>query len=433
MIISIVEQLVTQLNVSSVTYGFGHGPQHWANLVNDEFDFGEFKGTCFLDQPITTEYQLTAGGYIGEFYNITIFFMLKSELDWTPEEHDEFCIEPANNAIRQFIAILQNANDIIDEVSSPTSLEFINLLDVNVSGKSLTIKLKPRINASVCTGAIPLFCKNAIITDSDGVSTFEVASGQTGTCTPFAPLNISNSNDSYDVDTSVDLELPDIDFTDSDGTTTSVPSMEDLVCTPVVSPSGIAYAPPKLSGQTVSYELYDDGWNLANGVYDYTPPVYPVSYAKQDVNAVSPFTTLESLNIDGTFDRFTDENGTQTYTNKVFKDHLTGRMYYYNWGGTGTDTFANHVANANAFSFLGFSDWRLTNIEELLCLFNFNTSEVVSNLINYPPMLIGNVALISSTTNPYSTTNTIRILGNIPRIDARAKTSTNFAIYVRNF
>jgi len=156
MIISIIEQLVNQLNVNGVTFGFGFGPSHWANLLEDEFDFGDFKALVFLDQPITTDYQLTAGGFIGEFYPITLFFMFKSELDFTPTEHDVNCIEPANNAIRQFISICQSRNDLISEVSDPSALEFVNLLDVNVSGKSLSIKLKPEINASVCVPSIPI-------------------------------------------------------------------------------------------------------------------------------------------------------------------------------------------------------------------------------------------------------------------------------------
>jgi len=155
MIISIVEQLVNQLNVNGVTFGFGHGASYWANLLNDEFDFGEFQAIVYLDQPITTEYQLTAGGYIGEFYPITLFFMFKSELEWLPAEHDSECIEPANNSIRQFLSICQSRTDLIDEVSDPTALEFINLLDVNVSGKSLSVKLKPRINSGVCVPSIP--------------------------------------------------------------------------------------------------------------------------------------------------------------------------------------------------------------------------------------------------------------------------------------
>jgi len=154
MIISIVNTLVNQLNVNGVQFGFGHGAQYWANLLEDEFDFGDFKALVFLDQPITTDYLLTAGNYIGEFYPINLFFMFKSELDWLPSEHDSNCIEPANNAIRQFISICQDS-PLIDEVSNANALEFINLLDVNVSGKSLNIRLKPNINASTCIPVIP--------------------------------------------------------------------------------------------------------------------------------------------------------------------------------------------------------------------------------------------------------------------------------------
>jgi hypothetical protein len=155
MIISVVEQLVAQLDVAGIKYGFGHGASHWANLVNDEYEFGGTQGMVFLDQPITTEYQLTSGGYIGEFYPITLFFMLKSELDWTPQEHEENCIDLANDAIRQFISICQSRTDLVFEVLNPTALEFINLLDVNVSGKSLSIKIKPQITKGVCVPSIP--------------------------------------------------------------------------------------------------------------------------------------------------------------------------------------------------------------------------------------------------------------------------------------
>ena len=155
MIVPIIEQLVNQLNVNGITFGFGHGAQYWANLCEDEFDFGDFKALVYLDQPITTEYQLTAGGFIGEFYPVTLFFMFKSELEWKPTEHQTECIQPAHLAIRQFISLCQNRNDLIDEVSDATALEFINLLDVNVSGKSLSLTLKPRFYPGVCTPPIP--------------------------------------------------------------------------------------------------------------------------------------------------------------------------------------------------------------------------------------------------------------------------------------
>lgn len=76
-------------------------------------------------------------------------------------------------------------------------------------------------------------------TDSDGTTTSQ-PSGVDLVCTPQNPCadaTVSNSNDSYSttVASGGNLELPDIDFTDSDGTTTSVPSMESLVCAPMIA------------------------------------------------------------------------------------------------------------------------------------------------------------------------------------------------------
>jgi len=48
------------------------------------------------------------------------------------------------------------------------------------------------------------------------------------------PATVKNSNNSYNTTAAsgYTFSLPDINFTDSDGSTASVPSMEDLVCTP---------------------------------------------------------------------------------------------------------------------------------------------------------------------------------------------------------
>jgi len=160
MIISVVEALVAQLDVDGVKFGFNHGPSHWQNLELDEYNFGYYdfsgeKAIAYLDQPITNDYQLTAGGYIGEFYPVDILFMYKSEFDWTPQQHEANCIDPANNAIRQFISICQSRTDLVFEILNPTALEFTNLRNVNVSGKSLSIRIKPVINKAVCVPPIP--------------------------------------------------------------------------------------------------------------------------------------------------------------------------------------------------------------------------------------------------------------------------------------
>ena len=367
MIISIVEQLVAQLDVpaninaveSNITFGFNHGGSHWQNLLNDEYDFGDFDGVVFLDQPITTEYQLTAGGYIGEFYPVTLFFMMKSELEYTPQEHEANCIEPANDAVRQFISICQSRGDLVDEISDPTALEFTNLLDVNVSGKSLSIKIKPYINKSVCVPGFLPVCAPAKILDSDGVTFFDVVSGGNGTCTPVSLINISNSNDSYSVDTLVNLELPNIDFTDSNGITTSVASMENIEATPCEVKAGIAYPSIPYSGNLVSFNNYDEAWQMLNGVLDRTNPTNPTHLAELDYTSLTPFFTLKQNNKYGNLDRITDDLGTQIYANNLIVDNLYNIMYWQI--GLPLDTQTNHLITANASTNGGFADWNLAS------------------------------------------------------------------------
>lgn len=147
MIISIIDSIVTTMNADprNDDFCFGHGQQYFSNILNDEKTFP----CIFLDQPIENDYQLNQGGYIGETYTIKIFFMYKSELDWLPTDHDVNCIQPANQAIRDFISTCQ-ASTLIDSISTASAIEYINLLDVNVSGKILTVTIVPTINKEVC-------------------------------------------------------------------------------------------------------------------------------------------------------------------------------------------------------------------------------------------------------------------------------------------
>ena len=107
----------------------------------------------------------------------------------------------------------------------------LTIYATNYNCLSLTISANTEID---CAETPRDSCEPAYITDSDGSTIFEVASGDAGTCTPTAPAQVHNSNDSYDttVGCGDELELPDIEFTDSDGSTESVPSMEDIIATP---------------------------------------------------------------------------------------------------------------------------------------------------------------------------------------------------------
>lgn len=89
-------------------------------------------------------------------------------------------------------------------------------------------------SGSVSSGGV-LNIPDITVTDSDG-STSSVPSVQDIVCTPSPDATVENSDASYSttVASGGTLVVPNITVTDSDGSTSSVPSVQDIVCTPQV-------------------------------------------------------------------------------------------------------------------------------------------------------------------------------------------------------
>lgn len=243
--------------------------------------------------------------------------------------------------------------------------------------------------------------------------------------------NIRNSDDTYNttVIVSETLTLPDITHTDSDLTPVTLPAQTPMVCTPGggSTPSGIAYDRPILTGQTTSYRTGDDAWNLANGVYDYTPPVYPVSFAALDFNAISPFTTLISNNAFGNKNRFTDINGLQVYGDNYVIDHLTG-LGIYRVVTNNTEIWGLMIDRAVASTQNSFTDWRMVNRNELASIQQLTP---LLNTLNYSPLNIDN-NIFSSTTYTV-TTSAFRMVNSGGELRQQSKTNTSqYLLLVRN-
>lgn len=130
---------------------FSHGAKSWMNAIGDNAVYP----LAHLDTPLTSQIMLAQSGYIGRFFPVKIFFMWKSELDWTPIQHNDNAIAPARLAVNDFIAkceslVDENGDRIIDEIKDASELEFMNLFDVGTSGIILSISIKPRNYSSVC-------------------------------------------------------------------------------------------------------------------------------------------------------------------------------------------------------------------------------------------------------------------------------------------
>ena len=306
--------------------------------------------------------------------------------------------------------------------------ETLTLPDITHTDSDLSPVTLPAQTAMVCTpggGADA----TEIIDDSDGNTLYTnvIPAGTTETQV-ITDSTVDNSNSSYSVNVLAQgaLVLPDINLTDSDGTTTAVPSMEDLVCTPAISPSGIAYRAINITGQLISYATNDAAYNEANGLTNtLVNPAYPDYYQELDESALDPFITLLNNNEAGNKNRFTDENNLQVYASGLIKCHLTKKMLIVK----GSGSWATAITSSTSAADGGFNDWRIPDKNELSEFVNVNTG------LNYAPFNIssGNQQWTSST----SSANTVRAnsyeSSNRARMLDQTKTSSFELIYIRNW
>lgn len=190
-----------------------------------------------------------------------------------------------------------------------------------------------------------------------------------------------------------------------------------------VTLSGIAYQRPQLTRQTTIYRTGDDGWHLANGTYDYTPPVNPINIAE-----LAGFTVLKNNNFFGNTNRFTDENGLQVYGNNYIIDHLTGLGWSTSRGFANWDDLID-AANIYVDS-LGHNDYRIPNIQEVNSIYNTQTTG-----FNYAPFNTFWTPVSQYYTSSTTCTNTTgsRLSANWTETGrAIAKTAGSFGLRCRN-
>lgn len=148
MIVGIIRDIVEALpvNESPLIYpAFMHGERDIQNAIADEV---ESEVMVFLDEPITSNDIIKQGGYIEEQYPITMLFAKRSELDYTPEQHQELIIEMRYLSKRFLNRITSNQG--IRSVSSVSRVDIKNIFDVNLTGVVLRITVVPFNSDSAC-------------------------------------------------------------------------------------------------------------------------------------------------------------------------------------------------------------------------------------------------------------------------------------------
>ena len=164
----------------------------------------------------------------------------------------------------------------------------------------------------------------------------------------------------------------------------------DLVIYPDVPPpaTDIVYQRSTFRGQLTSYDLYDAGWQAAQGVYDYSVQVG--TSQRLDYTHAEPFYNLVNNNAFGNKYRFTDSNGLQAPDNLAgfasvnwsvdrptaiahyVIDHLTGLGWVLAKVGFNED-WVDALATAHNFTHGGYSDYRLPSPSEIIDVVNLET------------------------------------------------------------
>ncbi len=144
---NIVEAMQTGSEPYTTTYRFVLGTKSWLNSIADEKEFPAIA----IVTPIVDKGKNTASGYKPRKYPLKMLFIFKSELDWSAEQHDQNCIQPARIAVDKFIDDISQ-NEFVDKVGEDfEEIEVINAFNVNVSGVWLSLDITLKNTNSICT------------------------------------------------------------------------------------------------------------------------------------------------------------------------------------------------------------------------------------------------------------------------------------------
>lgn len=281
---------------------------------------------------------------------------------------------------------LQVIRDVQNTMHSPRWLKMIqkptasgskifNSEQDEISGWAVQFKIDIKDDGSYC---------NLPMGDYD----FDAPESTPGEC---AVSTIINSTATYfqQVDSGATFELPNISHIDTDGTPTPTPAQTPFICSQPTSI--VVYNRVYYTGNNDSFSLYDEAWQAENGTYDFGEEVGKTQ--RLDYSSSAPFYTLVYDNIFNTKDRFTDELGTQLYAANITIDHLTGLMWKNDSNGFLNYTTA--AATAEASTFGGYSDWRLSSYGEMASI----SDTTMFRSTNNPPYFLVDANCICSSRN----------------------------------
>ena len=144
-LVSLIAEIIGQLDqVNGNDYLFLHGDKAEQNL-NDDTSFS----VAYLGFPIESKDTLHKTGAITSVTPIEIYFGMKSEQDWTTQQHENESVEPMRSGAREFI-IRCMKDQRIKEIKMNSRMDVKCFLDVCTSGCLLRCEITLVDVNSIC-------------------------------------------------------------------------------------------------------------------------------------------------------------------------------------------------------------------------------------------------------------------------------------------
>lgn len=271
-----------------------------------------------------------------------------------------------------------NVLNSLGTVLSSSSVKATDTINVSAPDANIENSDASYVNTIPSNGTLVL--PDITVTDSDG-TTSSFPSVKNVVCTAAADANVENSNGTYTdtVTSGGTLILPDITVTDSDGSTFTQPSVVNVVCTPgAPTPTLITiYNRPIITFSSTSFATGDTAWQVSQGLFDGWQDSASTSkfwrLQQLDSGAANPSKTLLYNNPFGNKDRYTDHLGTQVYASGVWIDNLTGIMYPTDVGQFNSDNWANTLIAVEAYTdALGNADYHVPPSQLIISLYVYS-------------------------------------------------------------
>ena len=140
---SLIRTIIAQAVLNSTDLTMKHGDAAWQNMFADDTT-----GTAvFLHDPLKLRFDNLV--FLQESYPVVISFLQKSELGYSPEDHDGNTDYP-RTLMRSFVAWCRDNKDLIADFKVTEAVELWNLFDANLDGWMLYCTIKPANAGPAC-------------------------------------------------------------------------------------------------------------------------------------------------------------------------------------------------------------------------------------------------------------------------------------------